>query len=276
MRVLILSLLLFLGFNTSSQAQRGKWVKVEKSSNLTEDVTIRALKQELLAQARREAVVEVTGQQITATQQLTTSETQLEGEFKTFENFVEMMTTEVSGKIVDEKEPSFNLELRGQTIYLSLAYEGKVAKESVEPDPSFFLEFTTSRSSYELGEPVEMMVKPSKESYITIFSILPDNSVAVIFPNAYMSDNKVGKFEERRIPNESEKKILEFTTAETDELKAPYAEMLLCVATKKPFEFDAPQEGTDYNTAFTKINKLLMSIPRDERVQAFAQYSVVK
>lgn len=276
MRRILWAIMIIFMLQSSVYAQRGKWVKVEKSSNLTEDVTIRALKQELMAQARREAVVQVTGQQITATQQLTTSETQLEGEFKTFENFVEMMTTEVSGKIVEEKEPSFELELRGQTVYLSLAYEGKVAKESVEPDPSFFLEFTTSRSTYELGEPVEMTVKPSKDSYITIFSILPDNSVAVIFPNAYMADNKVSKFEVRSIPNASEKKILEFTTAETDDLKAPYAEMLLCVATKKPFEFDAPAEGTDYSTAFTKINKLLMSIPRDERVQAFTQYSVVK
>jgi hypothetical protein len=177
---------------------------------------------------------------------------------------------------VDERKPQFSRGVTGQELLLYIAYQAQIAEEKQRPDPAFALTFSTNRSVYQLGEAVEITVEPTKDAYITIFSILPGNQVSMIFPNAYMEDNFVKGHQQRVIPNKQEREILEFTTIETKELKAPYAEMLLCVATKEPVSFEQILQQIEYDDSWVKMNRLLMRIPRDQRVESYAQYSVVK
>lgn len=277
MKKIILALALFMYlFTCTLHGQRGQWITLEKQDNLPENISIKQLKAELMDVARKDAIAQIAGQQVYASQSFSETEEKIGDTYEVFEKFTQMMSTEVQGRIIEEKEPIWKLSMSGQSISLSLKYEGKVAKESGKEDPAFTLEFSTTKSVYQIGEPVEMVAKVSKDAYLTVFSILPDNSVSIIFPNAYMNDNKVGSFQARAIPNENEKSIIQFTTGETDVIKAPYGELLLCLATKNPISFDALAENAGYGTAFTKINQQLMRIPREERVQAFAQYMVVK
>jgi hypothetical protein len=255
-----------------AMAQRGQWVTITDSMYVDDRISLQEARETLLQRSRTAAIASVVGMQVQSTQLMTEQES---GD-QYLESFKSLTSNDVRGKIIDEKKPTFKRGVSGQDLLLYITYEGKVVEEKESPDPAFALEITTNRSVYQLGEAVEITVEATKDAYITMFSILSGNQVSMIFPNAYMEDNFVEAHQQRVIPNKEEREILEFTTIETKELKAPYTEMLLCVATKEPVQFDQIMQQIEYQDAWVEMNRLLMRIPRDQRVEDYAQYSVVK
>jgi hypothetical protein len=270
--ILLWGLLGILADNSPSVAQHSKWVSLSDSMYVDDRMSLAEAQETLLQRARTAAIAKVVGQRISSTTMLTQEES---GE-EYFESFKTMTANDIRGKIVDEDKPTFRRGVRGTDLLLYISYRARVAADKQEPDPGFQVEFAASRSVYQLGEAVEMSVSATQDAYITIFSILPGNRVSVIFPNAYMQNNFLQAHQTRRIPNAEEREALEFTTIEIDGVRAPYGELLYCVATKKPMAFDQLMKQIEYEQAWLKINQMLMRIPRDQRVESYAQYSVVK
>lgn len=51
--------------------------------------------------------------------------------------------------------------------------------------------FASGRTTFTLGETLQFNVASEREGYLTIVDLAPDGTVTVIFPNEYVSDNKV-------------------------------------------------------------------------------------
>lgn len=270
-RTYITACLLLLG-SINGFAQEGKWVSINDSIYVSEDISMKQARQTLHQRARNLALEKVVGIQIRST----TLSTQAEEEDQYFESFKMITANDVRGKIIDERKPVYSRSVSGQDLLLHIEYEGKVAEEDEDPDPAFRLEASADRSVYQLGEAVQLEVTPTKDAYITIFSILKGNRVSMIFPNMYMNDNFVAAHQTRIIPNQQEAKVLEFKTTETEAIKAPYSEMLMIIATKENIEFGKLSSRVEYQDAWLKFNRMLMEVPLDRRVETFVQYSVVK
>tara|TARA_Y100000748_G_scaffold183718_1_gene153799 strand:- start:471 stop:1325 length:855 start_codon:yes stop_codon:yes gene_type:complete len=77
--------------------------------------------------------------------------------------------------------------------YLKVEIKVRVQKIKGEPDPNFKLEANLDRNVYKEGDPLVIDVRTSKDSYLYVFNIAPDQSVSVLLPNKILKDNFVKK-----------------------------------------------------------------------------------
>ncbi len=77
--------------------------------------------------------------------------------------------------------------------YLKVEIKVRVQKIKGEPDPNFKLEANLDRNVYKEGDPLVIDVRTSKDSYLYVFNIAPDQSVSVLLPNKNLKDNFVKK-----------------------------------------------------------------------------------
>jgi len=77
--------------------------------------------------------------------------------------------------------------------YLKVEIKVRVQKINGEPDPNFKLEANLDRNVYTEGDPLVIDVRTSKDSYLYVFNIAPDQSVSVLLPNKILKDNFVKK-----------------------------------------------------------------------------------
>ena len=257
---------------TILNAQEDKWIKVTLTDNIPENKSVDEVKKKLLDFARQKAIEQKTGVLFQSAQISNTFSTN-EGESEEiFDTFRQLTKASVGGKIVDEKEPVYQQSLPNK---LTIQYQAKIEEERVKPDPTFTLECQTNRSVYQLGEDMSITVEPAKDAYITIFSITQNDRVSVLFPNYYMKNQFVEAHETREIPNSKEAKILNFTLQKPQNDELPYAELLMCIATKKTVSFDQLKSDTEYSTSWLEVNRWLMNIPANMRTEQYIQYQVV-
>ena len=257
---------------TPLQAQKNEWIKVTLTDNIPESKSVDEVKKELLGFARRKAIEQKTGVLFQSTQISNTFSAKERESEEIFDTFRQLTKASVGGKIVDEKDPAYQQTPNDQ---LTIRYQAKIEEERVKPDPTFTLECQTNRSVYQLGEDLSITVEPAEDAYITIFSITQNDRVSVLFPNYYMKNQFVEAHETREIPNSKEAKILTFTLQKPQSGGLPYAELLMCMATKKPVSFDRLKSDTEYSTSWLEVNRWLMNIPADMRTEQYVQYQVV-
>lgn len=256
-------------------SQSPQWATVEHAVEVSPRVSIDQAKNDLLLLAREQAVAKVTGHRIQETTLL--FQTEIGGEeSKWYESYQRMVRQHVYGKITQEGKPEYDVRMTNGKIKLHIEYSAEVTPEIGLPDPGFTVDFKVDRSVYQVGDPITMEVEPSRDAYITIFSILADGTAAVIFPNRYMPDNKIRTGQNRIIPNNIEREVLRFVALEREDESPPYSEILLCVAVKKPIQFTAAEPTLKYNTHFTEINRWIMGIDISERVETIVNYSIIK
>lgn len=117
-------------------------------------------------------------------------------------------------------------------------------------------------------------MESTSDVYLTLFSIKEDGSAAKIFPNRFFTENKLHGHNTRRIPNEQERKAASYRALEREDIEPPYSEMILAVATRERVRFPV-DEAMSYDSDFMEINRWLMDIPHEERVQAYTDYLVM-
>jgi len=275
MQKIIVLNIIFILFPTLTFTQNSQWITIEHTSEVSPRISIDQAKNELLLLAREQAVAKVTGYRIEET--VFMLETQIDGETSQWhESYNRIFREHVNGKITQEKKPEFDIKTTDDGIFLSIVYEAEVTPEEGSPDPGFVVDFKVDRTVYQVGDPIVMEAKVSQDAYITIFSLLADGTAAVIFPNRYMPDNKLSAGKKRIIPNNTEREILSFVALDRDDENPPFSEVLLCIATKKPYRFQSVNDALEYSTHFTEINNWIINIDIDKRVEAMANYSIVR
>lgn len=236
------------------------WIPSDKSRQQARKI--------LLKKARKKAVEKVLGVNVQVASIMMTSEY----ENAYFQSYKQLARNVVNGRIVEEQKP--NYFIRGQDT-MHIRYSCKVAKVSGSPDPGFQIDITSNKNVFNTGEELILEVTPTKDAYITIFSITEDNKVSVLFPNKYMSNNKVEKQTTRIIPNPQERDILSFTMQPHHEKpQSVYSELLFVVATKSDISYNKLSGQLNYHSNWIELNRWLMEIPRSEWVEAFLQYQV--
>lgn len=259
-------------FPVGAEAQQGTWVDIRTDYYVDERESVHEAKQKLLHYAREQALAKVVGIQISGA--TLSSETETQESY--FSSFQQLISTSHSGKIMDEESPRYHLELEGQALRLWITYRGKVAEETDRPDPGFQLQLSSDRSVYQLGDPIRFTVTSSMDAYITVVSILPDNRAAIIFPNRFMRENRILAHQPRRIPSVEEERMVAFTASESEDMKAPYSEIVMVIATKTPVQFGQLLSDTEYTDAWLSINRMLLNIPRNMRTEQMVQVTVVR
>lgn len=251
-----------------SENQEPIAVTVEEEYFIPSDKSRQEAETILLQRARKKAVEKVLGVNVQVADVMMTTESG--NNF--FESYQQLVRNVVNGRIVDEQEPEF---YTGEENKLFIRYSCKVAEVKGKPDPGFKVDISSNKRVFTVGEELILEVTPSKEAFITIFSITEDNKVSVLFPNLYMADNLVESQKTRVIPDERERQILAFTLQphpENPETK--YAELLFCVATKSEVSYDKLKNRLDYGSNWIELNRWLMGIPRDHWTEAYVQYQV--
>ena len=263
--IIAIGIALLLSIESFGQSKPEK-VIVELELMQESDRSLNQVKEELLRDARVEAVQKVTGLKITSFDAQAETENIAEEDAAYFQTFRRLMRINVEGRIIEEDAPEYYVD--GNNVRIT--YTCKVQKQDKDLDPYFKVDLSSNKKAYTVGERIEFELSSTKDAYITLFSIKEDNSVAMFFPNAYLTENYVESEEKRLIPNEKERSIIDFT-AQTENGQEVYSELIFAVATKEKYEFEKLAEELTYENNWITLNKWLMSLDRSQWTEDFTQ-----
>jgi hypothetical protein len=158
-----------------------------------------------------------------------------------------------------------------------------VIKEKGKPDPGFKLSVKLNDVSFKEGEEMIISLRSTQDAYVTIFNVLANNTVVVLFPNQRMKENFIEAKKRYDVPSKKwRKQGIHFRVGlSPDTNKAE--EMILVIATKEniPFQAKELKEGSfnilpTYQDAVTTLNRWLLSIPLDKRTSEFLTYQIIR
>jgi hypothetical protein len=233
-------------------------------------------RREALARARDLAVAEATGIRIAAQQLRLKSEAAGE----TRDLFSYLVHTSAAGRIVRE-QAQFSTRLVDDEPVYRVALHAEVALEPGQRDPGFTVSLDTRPASHVLraGEPLAMHISSTRDCFVTVLNLLADGRVRRLFPDGA---------DARRLPAGT---TLELPPADAGfEIRAaagaslPTHEHVLVVATLDPLtwteedggDVDELGAGSDASPDFTALNRWLLAIPLERRVEALWDYEVVE
>ena len=251
----------------------------------TEDAQISAM-----AQARQNAIAMKCGIAVSA------QTLQLQQDFH--ESFTQLSRSTVYGKIIAEKAPIPSYEITtletGEPIICHrVTLRAKVAEEEGNPDPSFQvpLKLNDGKVTFLEGDEMILHITPTKDCYITVFNVLSDNTVLLLFPPQEYIRQVAPAGQTFSIPSESERRQGVHFRVGLLSGKRQDTEYIWVVATKADIPF-LPEEKVEfrpdisilsgkvvlstYQSALEEINRWLVSIPLDERTFDMEQYEIRK
>ncbi len=238
-------------------------------------------KQEALQEARKLAIEQVLGVKIQEVQQLFKGETNE----KIYDNFSQLIHSEVSGKITKEKEPIYRSFFENQIPIYTCRLTARVCAEKGKLNPGFKVNLILNHKDniYREGDDLILRVLPSKDCYLTIFNVLSNGQVRVLFPNEMMPENRVTANRWFSIPSEADlAQGIHFRMGLLPD-KDEDLEEILVVATLRECPFITGTKSSDgfsfiptYQGAFVELNKWLIGIPRGERAEAQVIYRIIQ
>jgi hypothetical protein len=190
----------------------------------------------------------------------------------------------VDKKIVEESVVNIHDEKhdRSSVVY-RVKMKAAVAEETTGADPDFRLEASLNRSSFKDGDEMVIRIKPKKDCYISVFTILEDEKIVRLIPNQLKEDNSLTANETFFFPDENDKKKGIRLRVHTPEGKDAVTETIYVLGLKQPIDFNAGkfQEGIYgiYNgqTAFMNdLIKEIVGIPLSERAEQLMPYQIIK
>jgi hypothetical protein len=190
------------------------------------------------------------------------------------------ITQQTTQGIITEKEVLNNEtnSINNQLIK-TVALKVKVEKQKGKKDPTFQLTANLNRDYFQDGDEMELTVKSSKNCFLTVLNICSNDSVYVIFPNAYRKDNYIKSGELFQLPDSNDKKIGLYFPVNLLPNKNEDFEMIKIIATKQKIDFSSIYSFSAYGTyksAFRDLQNWLLKIPRNEIEEVDLQYFVGK
>jgi len=253
----------------------GVWVEVSASFTASKGLSFREGQSAVVALARKKAIEKATGFSVKSFSIL---DTRLNNNFEWSEDYQRLIISESNGKIINEETPDIKVDpsARGGITFSLPVYRAFVIPDVSPEDPGFTTTIATDKSSYKVGENITITMQASKEAYLTVFSIAPDGSAALFLPNRFEKDNFVFGNQESKFPDKFVNRIFSLVAKKTDGYNLPNQELFMVVATLKPIEFADRRRSFAYFSNMLEINRWLMRIPRAERAEAFARFTVRK
>jgi len=213
------------------------------------------------------------------------------------ERYSRLVHCEVSGRIVAEKEPIFQFvagDSGGLVCVCTLT--AKVIEEHQERDPGFIFNdvglytqvtekeiVPNTAGVFRNGERVVLAVEVSRDCYLTVFNVYEEGSVLQVVPNEEMPVNFVTAGRRHEFPSaEDRQRSVELPVSIPPGRKS-CLESFVIVATLDEYPFRSEEKVLlpggnipQYKTAFDRMNRWLLHIPADRRVEAHLSYTIVK
>jgi len=190
------------------------------------------------------------------------------------------ITQQTSQGIITEKEIlKDEIISRENRLIKVVTIKVKVDKQKGEKDPSFQITTNLNREYFKDSEEMELSIKSSKDCYLTILNICSNDSVYVIFPNKFRSDNFIKSGELFQLPNPNDKKIGLYFPVNLLPNKNEDLEMIKVIATKQKIDFSSIYSFSAYGTyqsTLMDLQKWLLKIPRNEIEEVDLQYFIGK
>lgn len=261
-----------------ARCQESQWVTVEGIAPI-ENVTKSEARKMALDNARREALERVVGVDIL-------SETMVIN----YNVSGDVVRTIPHGKIIGVEIVKEDIELippekPGQAPFLAykVTIKAHVVKEKGRADAFFRLDAQTNRRVFKEGDGIEIKVTPSRDCYVTIFNILEDETVLILFPNRFNPNSFVKADTTLVFPSAADQKRGITLEAFVGEGKEKVDEMFHVLALREPFQFSTARfkEGIYgiYDGQSGLVNDLVKSIvgiPLQDRAEKFIQYRITK
>ena len=234
-------------------------------------------RQEALARARDLAVAEATGIRVAAQQLRLKSEAA--GEVRDL--FSYLVHTSAVGRILHE-QPEYSTRLvDGEPVY-RVVLRAEVALEPGQRDPGFTVSIDTRPASHVLraGEPLALRITATRDCFVTVLNLLDDGRVRRLFPHGGAPQRLAGGGTLELPPAGAAFELRAEAGA-----SVPTHEHLLVVATLDPLTWSDAEavEGerdlvpdSDASAGFTALNRWLLAIPLERRVEALWDYEVVE
>lgn len=166
-----------------------------------EDLTLKQIKQLSLSEAKVNALKKAgIVENINAYSQLFKSETDNQyGEL-----FSSDILTNIRGNVTDVKILDLKIEItKEQQIKVTTTIFCTVIKYNTKPDLTFNAKIEGFKTHYNTGNPLTFSVNPSKDTYVKVFIVSPDEDESfVIFPNDYEKSFLLKKDEKYIFPSE--------------------------------------------------------------------------
>jgi hypothetical protein len=280
-----------LTFTISIRAQECTWVEGEGEWRVV-NITPEQAKFNALNLARENAKSKVRGYKLTEQIYRSITETMTGTNASEFyDAFSKFVSLKSDARIIKEEKPIYTYQLDGEDQVIKVKLKACVIEEKSLEDPSFKVDLKLNKSifydkSYKLGdgEKIIFTINSTRDCYLYLFNILSNDSVVLILPNKYITDNKfvLGQREQ-----EFEKKIKTLGMnfyAELPEGKEQAIEGFFLIALKEKIDPPADIFSNDdinktftYKTAFRDIvNNWLGKIPLEKQTEKFEKYEIRK
>ncbi len=210
-------------------------------------------------------------------------------------SFTSLSQANFYGKIVEEKKlgktiDKVSLSSGESTLLCRVTLRARVAKEAGKSDPSFQVTLKLNNQTFREGEEIILSIKPTQDSFITVFNILSDHTVLILHPpKGHTQPIKGGQT--FMLPSEAERQggvhfrvgLLPGKTSDTEGVfvfatkdNTPFFPRELKAFTPDSAMFSGKVVLPTYQTALEELNRWLVSIPLDERTFDVQQYEIKK
>ncbi len=190
----------------------------------------------------------------------------------------------VTGHLVDEKILFTDLQpMEGNAYRYRIQLEARVVPVKGERDPSLRLELEVNERLLKAGDELVVRARSSTEGYLYVFDFLSDNSVMLIFPNAYVSDNAISARKWLELPTRQERALnLRYrVAADPDALTTN--ETIYAVFTRQPIAdlsglINVPEGYVTFSAgdkSFTDFQRWLAEIPLGQRTEKAVQLHII-
>lgn len=251
------------------------WFEVIGQSFI-KNITPEEAKQKAISQACQTAIEYYSGVEISGRILYIQAESQ---DKILLDNFSSLSSQTTTGIILDKKIIHEEIKSDGNNLVKIVILQIKVGKQKGEKDPYFTVESSLNREYFKDGEEMELTIKSSKDCYLTVLNICSNDSVYVIFPNEFRSDNFLKAGEQFNLPNKNEKGIGLIFPVELLPGRTEDVEMLKILATIEKIDFSSIYSFSAYGTyqsALKNLQNWLIKIPRNEIEEVDLQYFIIK
>jgi hypothetical protein len=271
-------IIILIALTTSAHAaskEKSIWVTVEGHAamvNITQDEARR----KAVENALRTAIEQVVGVTVVA-----------ETLISNYKVSCDLVKSAPCGRVIEREILNEKVEQgKGSDGQPYLTYhvtvKARVQQDKGAPDPAFRVNAELNRKVFKNGEEMLLSVRPTKDAYITIFNLLEDDQVLLLYPNRYDQNNLVKAGATLDFPPKGKSGYYRLKV-ETAKGKNASHENIYLLATRKPvkFDFNRYKEGLadSYQGSSAFISDLLaevVELPLAERSEQFIPYEVRK
>lgn len=195
------------------------------------------------------------------------------------DNFSSITQQTSQGIILAKEIISEEIISNGNQLQKVVTIKVQVGRQKGEKDPFFEISANLNRLYFKDGEEIELLVKSSKDCYLTILNICSNDSVYVIFPNEYRENNFIKSGETFLLPNLKDKEFGLYFPVNLLPNKNEDVEMIKVIATKQKIDFSSIYSFSAYGTyksTLIGLHKWLLNIPRNAIEEVDLQYFITK